>query len=152
MRLKRGGSNNIVAGNFTLVESLTKASPLYIDVMFPKNEFPLMYCVYEDTSNLGYDDTSHTASRLRYLIGSITKNNPEHRYFAISSYNRANSFTMSYNGDTILHSANDYANSGGIYGSMDISLSNNQIRFKATSDGAPYLGGRTYNYMLYWGD
>lgn len=150
--IEAGGSNNIVAGSFTLLESLTKASPLYIDVTFPKNEFPLMYCVYEDTSNFDDMDTSHTAVRLRYLIGSKVMSNTSYRYFVISSYNNANSFTMKYSGDSVNHAKNDYSTAGGIYGSMDISLSKNQIRFKATSDGEPYLGGRTYNYILYWGD
>ena len=150
--IEAGGSNNIVAGNFTLVEVLTKASPLYIDVMFPKNEFPLMYCVYEDTSGLLYNDTSHTAERLRYLIGSKVNNTDSYTYYTISSSNKVNSYTMSYYGDTCHHLGNGYANSGGIYGTMDISLSNNQIRFKALVDGMPYLAGRTYNYILYWGD
>lgn len=148
-----GISNNIVAGSFTLAESLTKASPLYIDVTFPKNEFPLMYCVYEETSNLSYTDTSHTATRMRYIISSkLYHRSSTAQYCALSSYNKANNFSMEYVSDSISHINNGYANSGGIYGSMDISLDDNQIRFKATSDGAPYLGGRTYNYILYWGD
>ena len=149
-----GRSNNIVAGSFTLTESLTKASPLYIDVTFPKNEFPLMYCVYENTSNLSYDDTSHTTVRMRYLIASRTLSDEYTpiEYYPIASYNKANSRTMNYTGELVTRSNNGYANAGGVYGSMDISLNDNQIKFKATADGAPYLGGRTYNYILYWGD
>ena len=149
-------SNNIVAGSFTLTESLTKASPLYIDVTFPKNEFPLMYCVYENTSNLSFDDTSHTAVRIRYLIASRIFNNLHSHisYYPISSYNNANSRTMKYADGLIARSEtnNGYANKAGAYGSMDVSLNDNQIRFNATVDGEPYLGGRTYNYILYWGD
>ena len=145
-------SNNIIAGSFTLAESLINASPLYIDITFPKNEFPLMYCVYEDTSNLSYSDTSHTVARLRYLIASKVHNNSSVRYMAISSFNEANSFTMTYVGDIISHINNNYANAGGVYGSMDVSLNDNQIRFNGSSNGAWYLVGRTYNYILYWGD
>ncbi len=147
-----GISNNIVSGSFTLAESLTKASPLYIDVTFPKNEFPLMYCVYEDTSNLEFSDTSHTASRIRYLIASKIYDYNYNRYYVISSYNKAGSFTMNYVGDTIVHTNNGFLNSPSMYGSMDLSLNANQIKFIAIDDGAPYLAGRTYNYLLYWGD
>ena len=59
---------------------------------------------------------------------------------------------MEYAGDTINYVNDDYPTAGGFYGSMTISLVAKQIRFKATSDGEPYLGGRTYNYILYWGD
>lgn len=147
-----GISNNIVAGSFTLAESLTKASPLYIDVTFPKNKFPLMYCAYEDTSNLSYGDTSHTVTRLRYLIASKINHGHYNSYMVISSYNSANKYTMTYVDSNIIHKENNYANGGGICGSMDISLNDNQIRFTVLSDGVWYLGGRTYNYILYWGD
>ena len=149
-------SNNIIAGSFTLTESLTKASPLYIDVTFPKNEFPLMYCVYENTSNLSYDDTSHTTVRMRYLIASkiLSGASMPIAYYPIASYNTANSRTMNYTDELVSRQGtnNGYANVGGIYGTMDVSLNDNQIRFNATGDGKPYLGGRTYNYILYWGD
>ena len=147
-------SNNIVVGSFTLSESLTISSPLYIDVTFPKDELPLMYLVYEDTSNLLYSDTSHTASRLRSVIAIRAKSSgTDHRIFlATSSYNNASQYSMKYAGGTINYVGDDYPNAGGFFGSMSISLVAKQIRFKATRDGEPYLGGRTYNYMLYWGD
>ena len=148
-----GTSNNIVAGSFTLAESLTTASPLYIDVTFPKDELPLMFMVYENTSNLLYDDVAHTASRLRFLIAAKVRNISDHRkFFAASLYNKASVYTMNYAGDVVTYTKDDYPVQGGIYGSMTISLKAKQIKFKATSDGAPYLGGRTYNYILYWGD
>ena len=148
-----GISNNIVAGSFTLAESLTNASPLYIDVTFPKNKFPLMYCAYEDTRNLSNDDTSHTVTRLRYLIASkINLGYNYNSYTIVSSYNNVNKYTMNYVDKTVTHIENNYANSGGLCGSMDISLDDNQIRFTGLSDGGWYLGGRTYNYILYWGD
>ena len=112
-----------------------------------------MYCAYEETSNLTYSDTSHTAVRMRYIIASKLRsygNNTE--YYAASFYNNANTTTMNYIGDTVIHVTTGYSAAGGIYGSMDISLKDNQIRFKATSNRQPYLGGRTYNYILYWGD
>ena len=147
-------SNNIVVGSFTLSESLTTSSPLYIDVTFPKDELPLMYLVYEDTSNLLHRDTSHTASRLRSVIAIREKtSSTDYRTFmAISSYNNASQYSMKYVGDTINYVGDDYPTAGGFFGSMAISLVAKQIRFKATSDGEPYLGGRTYNYILYWGD
>lgn len=149
-------SNNIIAGSFTLTESLTKASPLYIDVTFPKNEFPLMYCVYENTSNLSCNDTSNKAVRIRHLIASriLYLASTSISYYPISSYNNANSSAMNYVGGLVSHSEtnNGYANAGGVYGTMDVSLNDNQIRFNATADGKPYLGGKTYNYILYWGD
>lgn len=147
-----GISNNIVAGSFTLAESLTKASPLYINVTFPKNEFPLMYCVYEDVSNLDFTDTSHTATRIRYLIASKLLDRRYNRYYVISSYNAASSYNMKYAGNTTVNINTGFSNSGGIIGTMDISLNSNQIRFNATVDGEPYLVGRIYNYLLYWGD
>lgn len=144
-------SNNIVAGSFTLPESLTTSSPLYIDVTFPKNEFPLMYCVYENTSNLSYNDTSHTAIRLRFIIAIRVKSSfPAFR--AISSYNNVSQYSMKYVEGSINYTTDDYPVTGGVYGSMTISLIAKQIRFTATADGEPYLGGRTYNYILYWGD
>ena len=147
-------SNNIVVGSFTLSESLTTSSPLYIDVTFPKDELPLMNLVYEDTSNLLHNDTSHTASRLRSIIAIREKSSSTnyHEFMAISSYNNASQYSMKYVGDKINYVNDDYPIAGGIYGSMTISLVAKQIRFKATSDGEPYLGGRTYNYILYWGD
>lgn len=148
-------SNNIVAGSFTLTESLTTSSPLYIDIAFPKNEFPLMYCVYEDTSNLLYGDTSHTVTRIRYLISSRTQNSfSDIGYYAISSYNAAGKYEMKFVDSRIYRSDTNkgYANSAGVYGSMDVSLNDNQIRFNGPSEGAWYLVGRTYNYILYWGD
>ena len=147
-------SNNIVVGSFTLSESLTTSSPLYIDVTFPKDELPLMYLAYEDTSNVLRSDTSHTASRLRSVIAIREKNSStDYRTFmAISSYNNASQHSMKYAGDTINYVGDDYPNAGGFFGSMSISLVAKQIRFKATSNGEPYLGGRTYNYILYWGD
>ena len=147
-------SNNIVVGSFTLSESLTTSSPLYIDVTFPKDELPLMYLVYEDTSNLLHNNTSHTASRLRSVIAIREKpRTPDyHTFMAISSYNNASQYSMKYAGDTINYVKDDYPTAGGFFGSMAISLVIKQIRFKATSDGEPYLGGRTYNYILYWGD
>ena len=147
-------SNNIVVGSFTLSESLTTSSPLYIDVTFPKDELPLMYLVYEDSSNLLYRDTSHTAIRLRFVIAIRIKSSAtdSHAFMAISSYNNARQYSMKYVGDTINYVNDDYPNAGGLFGSMAISLVAKQIRFKATGDGEPYLGGRTYNYILYWGD
>ena len=147
-------SNDIVVGSFTLSESLTTSSPLYIDVTFPKDDLPLMYSVYEDTSNLDHFDVSHTASRLRSVIAIREKNSsPDYRTFmAISSYNNASQYSMKYAGQTINYVGDDYPNTGGIFGSMNISLVAKQIRFEATSNGEPYLGGRTYNYILYWGD
>ena len=147
-------SNNIVAGSFTLTESLTTASPLYIDVAFPKNEFPLMYCVYEDTSNLSYNDTSHTALRIRYLIASRTYKSRGIDYYPMASWNEVGTRNMSYHASVATRGKtnNGYADKGGVSGSMDVSLNDNQIKFKAISDGEPYLGGRTYNYILYWGD
>ena len=146
-------SNNIVVGSFTLSESLTTSSPLYIDVTFPKDELPLMYLVYEDTSNLLHSNTSHTATRLRSVIAIREKNsNPDYRAFmAISSYNNASQYSMKYAGSAINYVNDDYPVTGGVFGSMTISLVAKQIRFKATEDGEPYLGGRTYNYILYWG-
>ena len=147
-------SNNIVVGSFTLSESLTTSSPLYIDVTFPKDELPLMNLVYEDTSNLLHNDTSHTASRLRSVIAIREKSRSTnyHEFMAISSYNNASQYSMKYVGGTINYVGDDYPTAGGLFGSMTISLVAKQIRFKATSDGEPYLGGRTYNYILYWGD
>ena len=147
-------SNNIVVGSFTLSESLTTSSPLYIDVTFPKDELPLMYLVYEDTSNLSHFDTSHTAIRLRSVIAIREKSGaPDyHTFMVISSYNNANQLSMNYAGDTINYVNDDYPSPGGVFGSMTISLVAKQIRFKATRDGEPYLGGKTYNYILYWGD
>lgn len=147
-------SNNIVVGSFTLSESLTTSSPLYIDITFPKDELPLMYLVYEDTSNLLHGDTSHTATRLRSVIAIREKNsNPDYRTFmAISSYNNASQYSMKYAGSTIKYVNDDYPTAGGVFGSMTISLVAKQIKFEATRDGEPYIGGRTYNYILYWGD
>ena len=147
-------SNNIVVGSFTLSESLTTSSPLYIDVTFPKDELPLMYLVYEDTSNLSHNDTSHTASRLRSVIAIREKSGATdyHTFMAISSYNNASQYSMKYAGGTINYVNDDYPSPGGVFGSMTISLVAKQIRFAATSDGEPYLGGKTYNYILYWGD
>ena len=147
-------SNNIVVGSFTLSESLTTSSPLYIDVTFPKDEFPLMYLVYEDTSNLSHNDTSHTAIRLRSVIAIREKNrSPDyHTFMAISSYNNASQYSMKYVEGTINYVEDDYPSAGGVFGSMTISLVAKQIKFKATRDGEPYIGGRTYNYILYWGD
>ena len=147
-------SNNIVVGSFTLSESLTTSSPLYIDVTFPKDELPLMYLVYEDTSNLLHNDTSHTASRLRSVIAIREKSGypDSHTFMAISSYNNASQYSMKYVGDNINYVKDDYPTTGGFFGSMTISLVAKQIKFKATSDGEPYIGGRTYNYILYWGD
>ena len=145
-------SNNIVSGSFTLVESLTTASPLYIDVTFPKDELPLMYLVYEDTSNLAYNDVSHTKNRLRSVIAVRVNNLYYPVFFVASLYNKASKFSMNYTGDTVNYTTDDYPTAGGFYGSMIISLIAKQIKFKATSDGEPYLGGRTYNYILYWGD
>ena len=147
-------SNNIVVGSFTLSESLTTSSPLYIDVTFPKDELPLMYLVYEDTSNLLHSDTSHTAVRLRSVIAIREKNSsPDYRTFmVISSYNNASQYSMKYAEGTIKYVKDDYPTTGGVFGSMTISLVAKQIKFKATRDGEPYIGGRTYNYILYWGD
>ena len=145
-------SNNIVVGSFTLTESLTTASPLYIDVTFPKDEFPLMYLVYENTINLYYNDVSHTASRLRSILAVRVKDTEYPTFNVASSYNSASQYSMKYVGGMVTYTTNDYPVSGGIYGSMGISLIAKQIRFKATIDGEPYLGGRTYNYILYWGD
>ena len=147
-------SNNIVVGSFTLSESLTISSPLYIDVTFPKDELPLMYLVYEDTSNLLHNNTSHTASRLRSVIAIREKPSTPgyHTFMAIGSYNNASQYSMKYVAYTINYVNDDYPTAGGIFGSMTISLVIKQIRFKATIDGEPYLGGRTYNYILYWGD
>ena len=145
-------SNNIVAGSFTLAESLTNASPLYIDVAFPKDELPLMYLVYENIINLSYDDVSHTAARLRSLIAVRVKDTVYPSFSVASSYNNASQYSMKYAGGVLTYTTNDYPVSGGIYGSMIISLIAKQIKFKATSDGEPFLGGRTYNYILYWGD
>ena len=147
-------SNNIVVGSFTLSESLTTSSPLYIDITFPKDELPLMYLVYEDTSNLSHRDTSHTARRLRSVIAIREKSNGTdyHTFMAIGSYNNASQYSMKYAGGTINYVNDDYPTAGGVHGSMTISLVAKQIRFEATSDGEPYLGGRTYNYILYWGD
>lgn len=151
--IEAGGiSNNIVAGSFTLSESLTTSSPLYIDVTFPKNELPLMYLVYEDTSNLAFNDVSHTKNRLRSVIAVRVKNQDNPAFFAASLYNKVSKFSMTYAGDTVNYTKDDYPIAGGFFGSMVISLKAKQIRFKATSDGEPYLGGRTYNYILYWGD
>ena len=151
--IEAGGiSNNIVAGSFTLSESLTTSSPLYIDVTFPKDELPLMYLVYEDTSNLDYNDVSHTKSRLRSVIAVRVKNKYNPAFFAASSYNNASQFSMKYAGGNINYVTDDYPTIGGVFGSMAISLKANQIKFNATRDGEPYLGGRTYNYILYWGD
>lgn len=151
--LEAGGtSNNIVAGSFTLSESLTTSSPLYIDVTFPKNERPLMYCVYEDTSNLDFLDTSHTATRLRFVVAARTKDDEYDYFYVISAYNNSGQFSMNYVGDNIVYRTDDYEYIGGIYGTMNISLIAKQIRFKAIEDGKPFLGGRTYNYILYWGD
>ena len=147
-----GISNNIVAGSFTLSESLTTSSPLYIDVTFPKDELPLMYLVYEDTSNLASNDVSHTKNRLRSVIAVRVKNQYNPAFFAASSYNEPSQFSMKYAGGNINYTTDDYPTTGGIYGSMAISLKAKQIKFKATSDGEPYLVGRTYNYILYWGD
>ena len=112
-----------------------------------------MYCVYEDTSNLESLDTSHATTRMRYLIASKVHDPAIYvnRYYSIGSYNKANTYAISYTSDTIAHTNNGYANAGGVYGSMDVSLVDNQIKFNAITDGAPYLGGRTYNYILYWG-
>ena len=147
-------SNNIVVGSFTLSESLTTSSPLYIDVTFPKDELPLMYLVYEDTSNLSHYDTSHTAVRLRSVIAIREKSSDANcqTFMTISSYNNASQYSMKYVADTINYVNDDYPSTGGIFGSMTISLVAKQIGFKATRDGEPYLGGRTYNYILYWGD
>ena len=145
-------SNNIVAGSFTLAESLTTSSPLYIDVTFPKDELPLMYLVYENTSNLGYNDVSHTKDRLRSVIAVRVKNTKYPSFFAASLYNKASQFSMNYAGDNVVYTKDDYPIAGGVYGSMLISLIAKQIKFKASTNGSPYLGGRTYNYILYWGD
>ena len=147
-------SNNIVVGSFTLSESLTTSSPLYIDITFPKDELPLMYLVYEDTSNLLHNDTSHTANRLRSVIAIREKNSSPgyHTFMAISSYNNASQYSMEYAGDSITYTTDDYPRAGGFFGSMTISLVAKQIKFKATRNGEPYIGGRTYNYILYWGD
>ena len=151
--IEAGGiSNNIVAGSFTLSESVTTSSPLYIDVTFPKDELPLMYLVYEDTSNLAFNDVSHTKSRLRSFIAVRVKSQFNPVFFAASLYNKVSQFSMTYAGDTVSYTKDDYPSGGGFYGSMAISLKAKQIRFQATIDGAPYLGGRTYNYILYWGD
>ena len=59
---------------------------------------------------------------------------------------------MKYVGGTINYVNDDYPSAGGVFGSMTISLVAKQIKFEATRDGEPYIGGRTYNYILYWGD
>ena len=147
-------SNNIVVGSFTLSESLTTSSPLYIDVTFPKDELPLMYLVYEDTSNLLHGDTSHTAIRLRSVIAIREKSSSPnyHTFMAISSYNNASQYSMKYAEGTINYVGDNYPSAGGVFGSMTISLVAKQIKFEATRDGEPYIVGRTYNYILYWGD
>lgn len=147
-----GDGSNIIVGSFILTEDLTTGSPLYIDVNFPKDEFPLMYCVFEDTSGLRYNDVSHTLPRARYVIAARTYSWQDTEYYPASGYNVAGIYTMKYIGGLVTHTNNGYSVSGGVYGSMDISLESNQIRFKATENGAPYLVGRTYRYILYWGD
>lgn len=145
-----GGSGDIIVGSFTLAESLTTSSPLYIDITFPKNEFPFMYCVFEDMRNFVYHDTSHTASRLINIMGIKVKGSYDETYYALSAYMKAGSFSRQFVSDVVTHASNGYANAGGLYGTMDISLSDNQIRFKTTSNLEDYLAGRTYYYILCW--
>lgn len=145
-----GSSGDIIVGSFTLTESLTKSSPLYIDITFPKNEFPFMYCVFEDMRNFTFNDTSHTASRLINIMG-IKVEDTYTGYYTLSAYMKAGSFSRQFVSDIVRHTSNGYANEGGLYGAMDISLSDNRIRFKPTSDREDYLAGRTYYYILCWG-
>ena len=147
-----GSANNIIAGSFTLAESLTTGSPLYIDVTFHKNEFPLMYCVYEDSSNLEYNDTSHTGARVMNIIAVLTYDNVVTRYKKTACYNKVGTHTITSVNSIVTHNSNNYANAGGIVGSMDISLTDNKIRFSTGVDNGWYLAGRTYNYLLYWSD
>lgn len=144
------GGGDIVVGSFTLTEGLTTSSPLYIDITFPKNEFPLMYCVFEDARNLKYTDTSHTATRIINVTG-ISVYDSDKRYIAMSTYMKSGSYSHNHISDIITHISNGYADAGGIYGSMDISLNDNQVMFKPTVNGGCYLAGRTYYYILYWG-
>ena len=109
-----------------------------------------MYCVFEDMRNFAYNDTSHTASRLINIMGIKVEYYNE-RYYALSAYMKAGSFSRQFVSDIVTHASNGYANAGGLYGTMDISLSDNQIRFKTNSNLQNYLAGRTYYYILCWG-
>lgn len=146
-----GGESNIIIGSFTLNESLNKADPLYIAIPFPKDEFPFMYCVFEDTRGLAFSDTSHTSVRIINVIGIKAYYNSGAKYLVSSLYMKAGTFSGSSAYGMVSHNSNGYANSSGAYGTMDISLADNQIRFKPISDGGYYLEGRTYYYILYWG-
>lgn len=147
-----GGESNIVVGSFTLINDLTTDSPLYIDVPFPKNEFPLMYCVFEDTSNLADYNSSTSKYRLRNLVSSRVPHNFYVKFYNIAAYNEANSTNMSVATNLITHTDSGYDTGGGVQGSMKVSLKDNQIQFNAVNNKGPYLVGRTYLYILYWGD
>ena len=145
------GASDIVVGSFTLTEGLTTSSPLCIDITFPKNESPFMYCVFEDIRNLRYMDTSHTATRIINVMCIKTYDSDPTLYDASSTYKSAGSSTHKFASDSVNYVDNGYSNAGGIYGSMDFSLNDNQIRFSTSVDGAWYLAGRTYYYILCWG-
>lgn len=146
------GANDIIVGSFTPTEGLTTSSPLYIDITFPKNEFPLMYCVFEDTRNLDYNDNSHNGTRIINVISVLLKETfSTKRYMAISVYMNSGSAKCNLAEGVATHADNGYVTSGGVYGSMGISLNDNQIRFKTAENGQWYLAGRTYYYILYWG-
>lgn len=144
------GSGDIVVGSFTLTESLTISSPLYIDITFPKNEFPFMYCVFEDMQNLKYDDTSHIVARIINVMCIKVYNTFYNEYLATSVYMKSGSYSRNYVDQIISYTSNGYAIAGGVCGSMAISLSDNQIRFKPPTNGNDYLAGRTYYYILLW--
>lgn len=146
-----GGANNIISGSFTLSDSLKTSSPLYIDVAFPEQEMPLMYCLYEDTSELSYNDTSHTVVSLR-MLSAFRYEYVYPMYYEICGYNKANSSGLLNISQTTVYTSSGYANAGGVYGAMEISLTDNQIRFKPYTDDAIFIVGRTYRYLLCWGE
>ena len=144
-----GGGDNIMIGSFTPTETITESTPIIIDVAFPKNELPLMYCVFEDTRKLKWNDTSHTDIRILHLIAS--KQSGEY-YWVISGSQSAGSFALSVSKDNVYSPVNGFNSGGGNCSSMSINISGGQIRFGSISVNGLYLQGRTYYYVLYWGD
>lgn len=146
-----GDTSNIIFGSFTLTEVLPSSTPMYIDIQFPSQSFPLMYAVYEDTSEYSYNDKSHTSDRLRTLISVRTNERFFAQYYCQVTYNSSASDSVKTLVKASNYTDNSYANSGGYYGLFEVSLAESKVRIKNMNDGVPFLQGRTYYYVLYWG-
>ena len=145
-----GGTDNFIAGSFTITKILEPGEYIYIDITIPNPTFPLMYAVFEDTRDINHLDTSHAYNRLRSIIATRIDIERYMRFYVSCTYNKPGSYTANNTNNLVSHNNGDYSNTGGVHGSMDISLNELKIRFNPISTGAPYLQGRTYYYILYW--